>query len=110
MKLATMEARVRQIVSGVQTALDAKKVEGETAEVLQRIVALETSVGEAVNSTPDKLKESPTDETLAEIETLVKSFQEKIQEEIKVLPLHCQYQSDPTVYAHFEFGHRCVGD
>ena len=105
-----MEARVRQTVSGVKTAMDAKKVEGETKELTEKIVALETSVGEAVNSTPEKLKESPTEETLAEIETLVKSFQEKIQEEIKVLPLHCQYQSDPTVCAHFEFGHRFVGD
>ena len=29
------------------------------------------------------------------------------QEEIKVLPLHCQYQSDPTVYAHFELHQTC---
>merc|ERR1719409_1326516 len=82
-KLATMEARVRQTVSGVKTAMDAKKVEGETKELTEKIVALETSVEEAVNSAPEKLKEEPTDETLADIEKTVKISQEKIQLEIK---------------------------
>ena len=45
-----MEARVRQTVSGVKTAMDAKKVEGETKELTEKIVALETTVEEAVNS------------------------------------------------------------
>ena len=102
-----MEARVRQTVSGVKTAMDAKKVEGETKELTEKIVALETTVEEAVNSAPEKLKEEPTDETLAEIEKTVKISQEKIQLEIKALSKHSQDHSDSNLLSTLESVHGC---
>merc|ERR1719183_2471005 len=84
-KLATMEARVRQTVSGIKTAMDMKKVEGETAETTMKIIELEKSTEEAEAAAKEKLASEPTEETLTEIETTVKSAQEKIQGEIKAL-------------------------
>merc|ERR1719409_553449 len=78
-KLATMEARVRQTVSGIKTALDTKKVEAETAEITMKIIELEKNTEEAETSAKEKLKTEPTEETLAEIETSVKAAQESIQ-------------------------------
>jgi hypothetical protein len=84
-KLATMEARVRQTVSAVKTAMDMKKVEGETAEITMKIIELEKSTEEAEAAAKEKLASEPTEATLTEIETTVKSAQEKIQAEIKAL-------------------------
>jgi hypothetical protein len=84
-KLATMEARVRQTVSGIKSALDMKKVEGETADITTKIVALEKTTEEVNSAAPEKLKAEPTEDTLKEIEESVKKTQEEIQAEIKAL-------------------------